>query len=86
MKDYVLIQIVSETEPDMAVLLHVTPVMPRKPRHETGLEVISSGILSLHTGKTMCTHSEELSLSRNSVDRLTDITVVWLGRKFSVKQ
>ena len=29
---HVLIQIVSETEPGMAVLLHVTPAMPRKRR------------------------------------------------------
>ena len=48
-----------------------------------GLEVISAGVLSLpqiyvgklsYTGKTMC--SEELSMSRNSVGWLTDLTVV----------
>ena len=61
----------------MAVLLHVTPAMPRK-FGEIGLGVISTGILSLlpiyvgklsYTGKTMCTRSEGLSMSRNSVDR-----------------
>ena len=29
-----------------------------------------------YTGETMCTRSEGLSMSRNSVDRLTDLTVV----------
>ena len=68
----------------MAVLLHVTP-----PYHasfgEIGLEVISKGVLFLppiyvgelsYTGETMCTRSERLRMSRNSVDRLTDLTVV----------
>ena len=68
----------------MAVLLHVTTAMPRK-FGEIGLEVISTGFLSLpliyvgklsYTGKTMCTRSEGLSMSRKSVDRLTDLTVV----------
>ena len=48
---------------------------------EIGLEVISEGVLSLppiyvgklsYTGKTMCNRSDGLSMSRNSVDRLTD--------------
>ena len=57
--------------------------------------VISTGILSLlpnyvgklsYTDETMFTRWEGLNMSRNSVDRLTDLTVVWLDRKFSVKQ
>ena len=62
----------------MAVLLHVTPAVSFG---EIGLEVISTGVLSLptiyvgklsYTGETMCNRSEGLSMSRNSVDRLTD--------------
>ena len=67
----------------MAVLLRVTPAMPRKFR-EIGHAVISTGVfsLSIYVGKlsyideTMCARSEGLSMSRNSVDRLTDLTVV----------
>ena len=90
---HVLIQIVSETDPGMAVLLHVTPC--HVSFGEIGLEVISTGVLSLpliyvgklsYTGETMWTRSEGLSMSRNSDDRLSDLTVVWLGHKFSVKQ
>ena len=68
----------------MADLLHVTPDMPRKFR-ETGHAVISTGVLSLppiyvgklsYTDETMCTCSEGLSMSRNSVDKLFYLTVV----------
>ena len=52
---------------------------------ETGCGVISTSILSLppiyvgklsYTDETICTRSEGLSMSRNSVGRLTDLTVV----------
>ena len=68
----------------MANLLHVTPAMPCN-FGEIGLEVIYTGVLSLppiyvgklsYTGKTMCTRSEGLSMSRNSMYRLTDLTEV----------
>ena len=58
--------------------------MSRKFR-EIGHAVISTGVLSLppicvgklsYTDETMCTRSEGLSMSRNSVDMLTDLTVV----------
>ena len=74
-------QIVSVTEPGMAVLLHVTPAS----FGEIGHGAISTGVLSLppiyvgklsYTDETMCTRSEGLNMSRNSVDRLTDLTVV----------
>ena len=68
----------------MAVLLHVTPAMPRKFRGNCHA-VISTSVLSLpptyvgklsYTDETMCTRSEELSMSRNSMDMLTDLTAV----------
>ena len=70
----------------MAVLLHEL-----QPCHvsfgEIGHEIISKGVLSLppicvgklsYTDETMsrCARSEGLSMSRNSMDRLTDLTVV----------
>ena len=67
----------------MAVLLRVTPAMPRKFR-EIGHAVISTGVFPLpfYVGKlsyideTMCARLEGLSMSRNSVDRLTDYSGV----------
>ena len=86
LKDPVLIQIVAVTEPGMAILLHVTPAMSHKFRGELScsyfygvlpLPPIYAGKLS-HTDETMsrCARSEGLSMSRNSVDTLTDLTVV----------
>ena len=52
---------------------------------EIGHAVISTGVLSLppiyvgklsYTDETICARLEGLSMSRNSVDRLTDLTVV----------
>ena len=52
---------------------------------EIGHAIISTGVLSLpliyvgklsYTDETMCTRSEGLGMSRNSVDMLTDLTVV----------
>ena len=65
----------------MAVLLHVTPAMPRKFRHV----VISTGVLSLppiyvgklsYTDETMRLRSEGLNMSRKNVDMLADLTGV----------
>ena len=68
----------------MAILLHVKPAMPRKFRGDCHA-VTSTGVLSLlpiyvgklsYTDETMCTRSEGLSMSRYSVDMLTDLTLV----------
>ena len=68
----------------MAVLLHVTPAMPRKFRGDWSCSYFYGRSLFAadlcrevsYTDETMCTRSEGLSMSRNSVDMLTDLTVV----------
>ena len=69
----------------MAVLLHIIPQPCHVSFGEIGHEVIFTGVLSFppiyvgklsYTDETMCTRSEGLSMSRTSVDRLTDLKVV----------